>query len=141
MHLLRKPLFYPVSDPEFAEFALNHPSTISTVAHLEAANISVFSVFAYMSDDFVAVQPDSEAWTTPALAMVDGTTLGLEPFATFSPKGTRLWVPDANGGHPEEVRADPARSGFTQDQFDAVLLLGPADSMVTSEPRDQSSQN
>jgi len=137
-HLPRKPRFFPVSDREFAERVFAHPDSISTVAHLEAANVSVFSVFVSVSDDFVTVQSDIKAWPTPALALLAGTTLGLEPFATFSPKDTRLWVPGANGGHPENVRPDPARSGLTQDQFDAVLLLGPASSMVTSEPRGQS---
>ena len=141
-HLPRKPRFYPVSDLEFAERVFADPDySISTVAHLEAANISVFSMFASTSDEFVDVQSDIKAWPRPALALVAGTTLGLEPFATFSPKDTRLWVPDANGGHPEAVRPDPARSGLTQEQFDAVLLLGPAGSMVTSEPRGPGSQN
>ena len=104
-------------------------------------NVRVFSIFAYRSDDFIAVQPEVESWTMPALAVVDGSVFGIEPFATFVLKDTRMWVPDANGGHPEQVPADPARSGLTQDQFNAVLLLGPADSMVTSEPRGLSSQN
>ena len=76
MHLPRKPLFYPVSDREFAEFAFNHPSTVSTVAHLEAANVRVFSIFAYTSDDFIAVQPEVESWTMPALAVVPAEGLG-----------------------------------------------------------------
>jgi hypothetical protein len=46
MHFLRKPVFFPVSDAKFAEFIFTHPDSVSTVAHLESAGISVFSVFA-----------------------------------------------------------------------------------------------
>ena len=76
----------------------------------------------------------------PALAVVDGIEIGIEPFATFVLKDTRMWVPDATCMAAGEVPADPARSGLTQDQFNAVLLLGPAGSMVTSEPRGLSSR-
>jgi hypothetical protein len=135
-HLMRKPLWYPISDPEWMDYWYSHPSGVSTVAHLEAAGISVFSIHAQPSDDFIAVQPDSAAWRTPALAIVAGTILGLEPFATFDFKGVSLTVPDADGDgfHQEQVSADPARSGLTQEQFDAVVLLGPSDDMEFIEP-------
>jgi hypothetical protein len=88
------------------------------------------SLYSQHSDEFIRVQPDIEAWSTPALATVKDTVLGAEPFATFAPKDTGIWVPDASaeGGHSEYVLPDPARSGITQDQFDAILLLGPTDS-------------
>lgn len=126
MHFPRQRLFYPVSDRDFAEFMFDHPDSISTVAHLEAAGISVFSIYAQPADEFMRVQPDIEAWARPALTVIEGTVLGAEPFATFAPKDTCIWVPDtsAEGGHSECVLPDPSRSGLTQDQFDAMLLLG-----------------
>jgi hypothetical protein len=131
MHFPRQRLFYPVSDRDFAEFMFNHPDSVSTVSHLEAAGITVFSIRAQArDDDFVRVQPDIAAWTLPALTLLKGTVLGAEPFATFAPKDTGIWVPDtsAEGGHSEYVLPDPARSGIAEDQFDAILLLGSADS-------------
>jgi hypothetical protein len=135
-HFMRKPLWFQISDPNWMEYVYNHPYSVSTVAHLEAAGVSVFSIHSQPSDDFVAVQPDAASWPTPALAIVAGTVLGLEPFATFNFKDTLLTVPDADGDgfHLEQAAADPARSGLTQEQFDAVLLLGPAEDMVFVEP-------
>jgi hypothetical protein len=142
-HLTRKPLWYPISDPEWMEYWYNHPDSVSTVAHLEAAGVSVFSIHAQPSDGFIAVQPDAASWSTPALAIVDGTVLGLEPFATFNFPDTELTVPDPDGEgfHQEQVSADPTRSGLTQDQFDAVILLGPAEEMVFIEALETAAQD
>jgi hypothetical protein len=138
-HLTRKPILWPTSDLEWAEFWYSHPDSVSTVAHLEAAGISVFSIHAQPSNAFIAVQPDAASWQMPALAIVEGTLLGVEPFATFNFTDTLLTVPDADGEgfHQEQVSADPARSGLTQEQFDAVLLLGPVDEMRFFEPTAQ----
>ena len=135
-HFMRKPLWYPISDPEWMQYWYSHPSSVSTVAHLESAGVSVFSVDAQPSDAFIGVQPDAAAWPTPALAMLEGTVPGLEPFATFDNKEVWLTVPDADGEgfHQEQVPADPGRSGLTQEQFDAVILLGPREDMKFVEP-------
>jgi hypothetical protein len=136
MHFPRKPLFYPVSDREFAEFMYNHPESVSTVAHLESLGISVFSIWPKESDPFILVQPNIMSWQMPALAIVNGTVLGLEPFATFASSGMQISVPDRDGQgrHQENVPPDPRRSGLTQEQFDAVLLLGPQASLRTGKP-------
>ncbi len=84
MHFSRKPLYYAISDRKLAEFAFNDPDNVSTVAHLDAAHVSVFSIYAQALNEFVAVQPDVASWQTPALAIVKGTRLGAEPFATFA---------------------------------------------------------
>jgi hypothetical protein len=136
MHLPRKPLFYPVSDAKFAEFVYSHPDSVSTVAHLVAAGISVFSIWPKATDEFLAVQPDIEKWEMPALAVVKDTVLGIEPFATFANTDTTLSVPDGDGKgmHQEHVAPDPTRSGLMQEQFDAVLLLGPESSLREGHP-------
>lgn len=136
MHLPRRPLWYTISDQEWMEFAYNHAETVSTVEHLEAAGISVFSVYPRATDPFVAVQGNTISWEMPALAMLEGTVLGLEPFATFASASGLMTVPDADGEgfHQESAIPDPARSGLAEDQFDAVLLLGPLDNLRTGEP-------
>ncbi len=127
-HFARKPPYYSISNRKLAEFIFNDPDSVSTVAHLDAAGISVFSIYAQNRDEFAAVQPDVASWQTPALAVVKGTRLGVEPFATFGPKDVILTLPnaDGNGTHQERGVLDPGRSGLMQEQFDAVLVLGPS---------------
>jgi hypothetical protein len=128
MHFPRKPIYMPVSNREFAEFMFNHPWSVSTTAHLEAAGVSVFSIYPVPVDELATAQGDAAQWSTPALAVVAGTPLGAEPFATFAPTDTLVSVPDADGDgeHTEQVLPDPARSGLTQEQFDAVIALAPS---------------
>ena len=135
MHFPRKPIYMPVSDREFAEFMFTHPLSVSTVAHLEAAGVSVFSIYPVPADELAAAQPDVAQWRTPALTTVAGTPLGGAPFARFAPTDTLVFVPDADGdgGHQEHVLPDPARSGSTQEQFDAVLVLAPNSSLPFGE--------
>jgi hypothetical protein len=72
----------------------------------------------------------------PAFAIVGATRLGVEPFASFADTDSRMLVPDSDGEgfHPEHVPPDAARSGLMQEQFDAVLLLGPQDGMREGKP-------
>jgi hypothetical protein len=142
-HFPRKPLWYPISDPDWMDYWYSHPYSVSTVAHLEAAGISVFSIFAAPSDPFAAVQPGAASWSTPALAIVKGTKLGLDPFASFAGTDTLLTVPDPDGEgfHQEQVRPDTNRSGLTREQFDAVVLLGPEKDMVSIEPFDSTTED
>ena len=126
MHFPRKPLYFSISDRKLAELIFNDPDSVSTAAHLLAAGVSVFSIYPQTRDEFAAVQPDVASWQTPALAIVQGTRLGAEPFATFAPKDSIVTVPnaDGNGTHEEPGLLDPGRSGLMQEQFDAVLVLG-----------------
>jgi hypothetical protein len=136
MHFPRKPLFWPISDRAFADFMFNHPLSISTTTHLEAAGVSVFSIYPVAGELVSRVQPDVAQWATPALAIVARTPVGAEPFATFAPTDVVLTVPDADGDgdHLERVRPDPTRSGLTEQQFDAVLVLAPSPELPFGDP-------
>jgi hypothetical protein len=59
MHFPWQRLFYPVSDRDFAQFMFNHPDSVSTVSHLEAAGIAVFSIRAQARDDEMLFRPRS----------------------------------------------------------------------------------
>jgi hypothetical protein len=135
MHLPRKPLFIPVSNRELAEMVFKDPSSVSTTAHLEAAGVRVFSVYPLPADVAALAQPNVSEWATPALAVVAGTPIGAEPFATFAPTDTLFTVPDAEGDgvHYERVPPDPARSGLTEEQVDAVLVLAPSTGLPFGE--------
>ena len=136
MHFPRKPLYMPISDRELAETMFNHPWSVSTTVHLEAAGVGVFTIYPAPADVVAAVQRGIAAWTTPALTIVAGTPIGAEPFATFAPTDTLVTVPDADGEgeHYERVRPDPARSGLTEEQFDAVLVLAPSAELPFGDP-------
>ncbi len=142
-HLNRRPLWYPISDQEWMAYWFEHPDSVSTVSHLEAAGISVFSLKPLASDPFIAVQPDIEDWAMPSITVVEGTRLGLEPFATFEGFGAEddvggLVVPDEEGGgfHVERVAPDPERSGLLQEQFDGVVILGAAAELSQADAPD-----
>ena len=128
MHFPRKPLFIPVSNRELAEMVFKDPSSVSTTVHLEAAGVRVFSIYPLPADLSAVAQPDISRWTTPALTIVAGTRIGAEPFATFAPTDMLFTVPDADGEgeHYERARPDRARSGLTEEQYDALLALAPS---------------
>ena len=128
MHFPRKPLYIPISNRELAELVFKDPSSVSTTTHLEAAGVRVFSIYPLPADLAAVAQPEVSQWSTPALTIVAGTPIGAEPFATFAPTDTLFTVPDADGEgeHYERVPPDPARSGLTEEQFDALLVLAPS---------------
>jgi hypothetical protein len=82
------------------------------VARLEKDSIaSVFTVITETRRDLNVLQPGVASWPVPSLALVRGTTLG---WAIFEP-----------GPQRRPVRLE--------EQFDAILYLGPPSSMTTSK--------
>jgi hypothetical protein len=133
MHFLRKKLYWPLSDQAEAERRFNIPvGTI--VALLESSGIKVFSIRTVPNDPLISIQPDVASWETFSLTMVKDTVLGLEPLESFlTPGKWSIGFKDDKGQtHMEEVRPDPERSGLMQEQFDAILTLGPASSLEFS---------
>jgi hypothetical protein len=85
--------------------------TDGIVAQLErAGGATVFSIHAETRKDLKALQSSIASWPVPSLAVLRGTTLGAAPF--FAPT---------------------QRHVLLEDQFDAVLYLGPPSSMTTSQ--------
>lgn len=82
------------------------------VARIEKGNLaSVFTVLPETRRDLRASQPNVASWPTPSLAILRGTTLG-----------SAIWEP---GPQRRPVRME--------DQFDAILYLGPPSSMMMSK--------
>ncbi len=82
------------------------------VARLERDSIaSVFTILPETRRDLKALHPDVASWPAPSLAILRGTTLGS---ATWDP-----------GPQRRPVRME--------DQFDAILYLGPPSSMTMSK--------
>lgn len=75
-------------------------------------------VFAISSSfaDLSGIQPDASSWVVPSITQIRGTLIGARPYASF------YQIPPAPGWNVVRM----------EDQFDAVLYLGPASSMTTS---------
>jgi hypothetical protein len=83
----------------------------------------VFTVWTHtLGGDLKTVQSDVESWPTPSLAMLSGTQLGAAQFLFY---------------FPFEVFIDGKRSRALfgkrmEEQFNALLYLGPAVSQVST---------
>jgi hypothetical protein len=98
--------------------------TIVTI--LEGAGVDVFSIYTNTLTDLAALQPDVVQWEAPKLALLVNTGLGREPFSTFNPAPRRV--------DGEWMVADRAHSALLQEQFDAILYLGPVEDIRYSLP-------
>jgi hypothetical protein len=82
------------------------------VAQLEKSGVtSVFTITPETRRDLRSIQPDVSSWPIPSLAMLRGTQLGA---ANYSPS-------------PQQRRVN------IEEQFDAILYLGPPASMSVSQ--------
>jgi hypothetical protein len=112
MHFLRKWPF-PTTENNFR----------SLVTLLEAASATkVFSIWTHtLGTDVSAFQTDVSAWPRPSLTVLDGTVLGNVDFRFFYPGATVDGRPVA-----------PSPGLHIQDEFDALLYLGPLSSITIS---------
>ncbi len=98
------------------------------VSLLETAGIPVFIV--WRDAGVASVQPDAATWPIPSLARVKGTTLGAADFARyFSPAAGRLALRD---GKTVPVPRSEWREIPAEEEFDAILYLGPPSSITLS---------
>ena len=126
MHLQRRNLlgnYELVDDP--------HLHTL--VQQLESdGDTRVFTVWPTVGIDLQDLEPDVASWPVPSLAPVHGTALGATDFAAFYPQR----VPRAaiRDGRIVPVPRNQWRTLPMEEQFDAVLYLGPSSGMTTSWP-------
>ena len=93
----------------------------SLVTLLEENKTKPFTVWTNAAAELSAFQPDAAAWPVPSLTKVRGTVLGAVNIAEyFGPGGQDI---------PEQWRAP------MEDQFDAVLYLGPLASITLGRPQ------
>jgi hypothetical protein len=82
------------------------------IARLEKDSLAtVFTVLPEVRRDLRALQPDVTSWPIPSLAILRGTVLG-----------SAIWDP-----------APQRRTVHMEEQFDAILYLGPPSSMTASK--------
>ena len=83
--------------------------------------------------DFSQLQPDMRTWPVPSLSVLRGTTIGEAPFSFFYPHEMMIFRRDTSGKIlSERIGPDPIRSPQLQDEFDALLYLGPTTSIPMS---------
>jgi hypothetical protein len=127
-HSERRNTYWIMEDKAAAEERFARPVN-SIVAQLERSGTKVFSIRT-STRNLVELQPDIATWTLPKLALLANTPLGQAPWVFFSPSDIQVRRPDNTW---EKVKADPARSPLMQDQFDAVLYIGPESSITYSK--------
>jgi hypothetical protein len=95
-----------------------HTPAPSLVSRLEGSRVArVFTVSVNVERDLRLLQADVPSWPAPSLAMVADTAIGAIDFEEYQPLPDDLWP---------KVRVE--------DQFDALLYLGPPSSMTFSQP-------
>jgi hypothetical protein len=102
------------------------PPQGTIVSLLEKAGVKVFSVWTFtgLGADLTALQPDIATWKKPSLTLIKDTPLGTAPFTFYYPKGSGMTMRHGPNG-PIMVDLGEAIGGVMQEQFDAVLYLGP----------------
>jgi hypothetical protein len=77
----------------------------------------------------LATLQDVKAWPAPSLAFLPGTTLGAMDSAAFMPSGGRYLMRD---GKRIDIPRDQWRVITMEEQFDALLYLGPRSTLTQS---------
>ena len=92
-----------------------------SIVTLLEPQIPVFTVWTNAATELAALQPDVATWPVPSLARIRGTMLGSTGLATYL---------GPNAGDVSQEWLAPM-----QDQFDAVLYLGPLATIRLDRPR------
>lgn len=101
---------------------LEEPPDATTVFSIWTTEIPV---------DISSIQPDTNSWPAPSLAMLRGTALGVADFAQFYPYGgNRAVVKD---GKRIPIPRDQWRTLRMEEQFDAILHLGPSSTLTIAK--------
>jgi hypothetical protein len=113
-----------------ANYDMSHPIAQTIVSLLQRGGVKLFTVWGNTTVDLAAVQPEIATWPRPSLVLLRGTNVGAMDFANFLTcwnrfriEGTKL-VPIPR----EEWRVVPI-----EDQFDALLYLGPPSAITTAQ--------
>lgn len=124
MHLQRKQLLANYESEGLAE---------TLVSRLESvAATRVFTIKTELTVDVSTIQGDVATWPRPSLALLRGTTLGAVDFARYYPYNVpRMTVRD---GIMTPVPREQWRTLPMEDQFDALLYLGPPSATTFARP-------
>ncbi|WP_027211402.1 hypothetical protein [Burkholderia sp. WSM2232] len=128
MHLIRKNVYWHATNQELVDQQFN-PLPAGIVSLLESQDVEVFSVWVPVFVDPASLQADVSSWPTPSLAHIRGTPLGEASFRSYYPHAMFTRRDDVI----VEINVDPVRSPVMQEQFDAILYLGPPSALTWSQ--------
>jgi hypothetical protein len=110
------------------DFVRNYESGHGIVEVLERdAPGFVFSIWTNTFSDLQAVQPSVSSWPNPSLAILKGTSLGAQDFTAYYT--STIYLRDKEG---KITAFKPTRSLRMEEQFDAILYVGPKSSITYS---------
>lgn len=128
MHLLHRRIIWQSEEDPAAEiqFALLDNLLVSL---LEGKGAKVYCVWTPVYIDLTPLQPDIRSWPRPSLVSIRGTPLGEASFRFYYPHAILHGLGDAT----VKIHVDPERSPSMEEQFDAILYLGPLSDLTWSE--------
>jgi hypothetical protein len=132
MHYLRRNLYFALKDPEEAQKLHDEGRTLVGLLENESAN-KVFSIWTHSYGDLAALQSDIASWRTPSLVLIHDTSWGLASFFSFYPVDGLMIIRRNAAGQTEQVMLHPKRAPARQEEFDAVLYLGPPSDFTYSK--------
>lgn len=125
MHLVRHVIGinYSVSPEPWAQ-------PLVTLLEKGPGQSHVFTVWTNTFTELNAIQPDVSEWPQPSLALLPGTTLGAADFTDYYPFQTERG--EIRDGTYVPISAAEWRKLPMEQQFDAVLYLGPSSTLIKS---------
>ena len=94
----------------------------------------IFTIYSETSTDLAKIQPDIASWTAPKFVLLKGTTLGATDFQVFATAGNGgsrpRWA--QRDGKRIDIPKDQWRARRMDEQFDALIYLGPPSAMTRS---------
>jgi hypothetical protein len=102
----------------------------TVVSVLHAAGAKIFAIWTATNPEPASLDAELARWPVPALALLRGTRVGLMDFAEFLPGAGRFAIVD---GKPSPLARDRFRVLPMQEQFDALLYLGPLSTITESK--------
>jgi len=125
-HFHRKRLYWNFKNTEYAD-DYSKQSTNSIVNQLEQANAKVFSVTTNTRHDLASIQGSISKWPKPSIAILKGNILGAAPYAEYYPFSVH---PINDKGVRVPVKSIPDKSPRMEEEYNAVLYLGPVESIT-----------
>ena len=127
MHFQRKPVGLNFEAPPADRRV---PQPLMTL--VENSGVKAFTIWTNTSSDVETLQSDIATWRAPSLTILRGTLLGAADFTFYYPFDiTRRVIRD---GKPMLIPRDQWRLLSMEDQFDAVLYVGPRATITRSRP-------
>jgi len=100
---------------------------------LEGAGAKVYSIWPETGIDLATLQADIASWSKPRLTVLRGSVLGAADFASYLPTPSPRFRNVVGGpDFASQLPREQWRPLAMQDQFDAVLYLGPLVSLTTA---------